>query len=103
MKGVIVELHPEELLDRESRGALSDGERIVLEAHVRRCAACDCERRLRIVFADLLREPFSRELPERRMEREVGARKNGVEPPVPDDETLLEPCALLARRRLLHS
>jgi len=108
---VIVELHPEELIDREARGALSDGERMVLDAHAARCAACDCERRLRTVFADALREPLSAELPERPAERSVGrpvdrpmgARKNGSILPTSDDETVPKPCALLARRRLLHS
>lgn len=51
---MIVELHPEELLDRESSGTLTDAERNALDAHSARCAACGCERRLRSEFAEVL-------------------------------------------------
>ena len=56
---MIIELHPEELLDREASGMLTPGERAVLAAHVAGCAACACERRLRVAFADALREPLA--------------------------------------------
>ena len=56
---MIVELHPEELLDREASGALTAAEREVLAAHAARCSACACERRLRVAFADVLRDPIA--------------------------------------------
>ncbi len=48
----IVDLHPEELLDKDARGALSEIERARLEAHLARCTACRAERQLRLDFAD---------------------------------------------------
>jgi hypothetical protein len=56
---MIIVLHPEELLDREASGVLTAAEREVLAAHAARCAACACERRLRVAFADVLREPLA--------------------------------------------
>jgi TolA-binding protein len=56
---MIVELHPEELLDRESSGTLTDAERRALDAHSARCAACGCERRLRSEFAEVMGESES--------------------------------------------
>ncbi len=50
----VVDLHPEELLDKDARGELSDEERARLETHVARCAACRAERLLRLDFADEL-------------------------------------------------
>jgi TolA-binding protein len=47
----VVDLHPEELLDRDARGELTAGEQTRLEAHLARCAACRFERQLRIDFA----------------------------------------------------
>lgn len=43
-------MHPEELLDREQRGALNAAERELLQAHLARCAACRLERQLRVDF-----------------------------------------------------
>jgi TolA-binding protein len=45
------ELHPEELLDRERAGRLTDDERAALDAHSARCDACRVERALREDFA----------------------------------------------------
>jgi len=50
----VVDLHPEELLDRDARGALSPAEATRLEAHLARCPACRFERELRADFADEL-------------------------------------------------
>ena len=47
----VVDLHPENLLDREIRGELDDGERQRLEAHLAQCATCRFERELRAGFA----------------------------------------------------
>jgi len=48
----IVELHPEDLIDKDARGELTDNERTRLEAHCAQCAACRAERQLRLDFAD---------------------------------------------------
>jgi len=82
----IVELHPEELLDREAAGVLSAAERATLEAHAARCAACDCERRLRESFADALREPAPSALPER-------APRPAAAPPAPSSRPRSSPQA----------
>jgi TolA-binding protein len=59
----VVDLHPEDLLERDARGALSDAERERLEVHLARCAACRLERALRDDFADELgAEPTPSEL-----------------------------------------
>jgi anti-sigma factor RsiW len=50
----VVDLHPEELLDKDARGELSTDERARLETHLARCAACRAERVLRLDFADEL-------------------------------------------------
>jgi TolA-binding protein len=45
-----MDLHPDDLLDREMRGDLSPGERDRLEAHLRQCAVCRLERLARQDF-----------------------------------------------------
>jgi TolA-binding protein len=50
----VVDLHPEELLDRDARGELTAAEETRLEAHLARCAACRFERQLRGDFAEEL-------------------------------------------------
>lgn len=52
----IVELHPEDLLDKESRGTLGWADRVALQAHAARCVVCRFERRLRGELAAMLRE-----------------------------------------------
>lgn len=47
----VVDLHPEELLDKEARGELSELERERLEGHLARCATCRFEREVRADFA----------------------------------------------------
>lgn len=47
----VVDLHPEELFDKEEAGTISDAERARLDAHVARCETCRLERRLRADFA----------------------------------------------------
>jgi TolA-binding protein len=46
----VVDLHPEELLEKEARGALRDSERIRLETHAAQCATCRVERAMRADF-----------------------------------------------------
>src|SRR4029079_11230688 len=50
----VVDLHPEDLLDKDARGALSCDERVRLDAHLARCAACRAERMFRADFAEEL-------------------------------------------------
>jgi TolA-binding protein len=45
-----MDLHPDDLLDREMRGELSPGERDRLQAHLRQCAVCRLERLARVDF-----------------------------------------------------
>jgi TolA-binding protein len=47
----VVDLHPEDLLDKDALGTLEEGERVRLEAHVSHCSACRFERQLRADFA----------------------------------------------------
>ena len=46
----VVDLHPEDLLDKDARGELTDAETGRLQAHLARCAACRAERVLRADF-----------------------------------------------------
>jgi TolA-binding protein len=48
----IVDLHPEDLLDKDARGDLSDVEKERLDAHLERCSTCRFERQVRADFAD---------------------------------------------------
>ena len=48
----VVDLHPEELLEKEALGELDESERGRLLAHVARCATCRLERQMRADFAD---------------------------------------------------
>jgi hypothetical protein len=47
----VIDVHPEELLDRELRGVLSDEQRVLLDLHLARCESCRLERLLRADFA----------------------------------------------------
>ncbi len=47
----VIDLHPDDLLDRDADGTLTPAERTHLEAHLRRCAACRFEQRARADFA----------------------------------------------------
>jgi hypothetical protein len=48
----VVDLHPDELIDKDARGQLDETERVRLDAHLARCATCRFERQLRVDFAD---------------------------------------------------
>jgi hypothetical protein len=76
----VVDLHPENLLDREIRGELDPAERERLEAHLAQCATCRFERQLRAGFAlELSRDSVPPEI--------AGLvdtlAKRSAEPPVP--------------------
>ncbi|MGE0325837.1 MAG: hypothetical protein AB7S68_26150, partial [Polyangiaceae bacterium] len=47
----MIDIHPEDLLDREREGCLTSEERAYLEAHLVRCAACRIERQLALECA----------------------------------------------------
>jgi TolA-binding protein len=55
----VVDLHPEDLLDKDARGVLTDAERVRLESHLARCTTCRFERELRADFADEVEEEFA--------------------------------------------
>jgi hypothetical protein len=71
----VVELHPEELIDLEGRGALDAAAVASLDAHCARCVACRYERALRAQFADLLTEHVE--------ERDPGMPERALAPRVP--------------------
>lgn len=48
----VVELHPDELFDKDARGALTEAERVRFESHLAQCAVCRAERVLRRDFAE---------------------------------------------------
>jgi len=48
----VVELHPEELIDKELLGKLSAAERVRLDSHVATCTVCTLERLSRSAFRD---------------------------------------------------
>lgn len=52
----VVDLHPDDLLDKDARSELTDAERTRLDAHLERCATCRFEREVRADFADELDE-----------------------------------------------
>ncbi|MEZ4375495.1 MAG: tetratricopeptide repeat protein [Polyangiaceae bacterium] len=47
----MIDIHPEDLLDREREGCLTSEERAYLQAHLLRCAACRIERQLALECA----------------------------------------------------
>jgi anti-sigma factor RsiW len=63
----VVDLHPDDLLDKEARGELSDVDRARLEAHLARCEACRFEREVRADFADELLAAEDEEVPSQRL------------------------------------
>jgi TolA-binding protein len=58
----VVDLHPEELIEKAALGTLDDGERGRLDAHLAHCAACRFEQQLRADFASELEDeiPFEK-------------------------------------------
>lgn len=75
----VVELHPEDLLEKEARGGLSASERERLEQHVGRCSVCALERALRDDFAEArgasdLADDAAAELVERQSGTHTSAR-----------------------------
>jgi hypothetical protein len=76
----IVDLHPENLLDKDIRGQLDDDERGRLEAHLGQCATCRLERQLRADFAlEVSRDSVSPDIS--RLVDELA--KNGPPPATP--------------------
>ena len=48
----VVDLHPEDLLDKDAHGALGETERARLDAHLTHCLVCRLERQVRADFAE---------------------------------------------------
>lgn len=63
----VVDLHPDELLDKEARGELTALDRERLEAHLERCETCRFERECREDFAAELLAGEDEELPSQRL------------------------------------
>ena len=88
----VVDLHPEDLLEKEARGSLDAGERTRLDAHLAHCTACRMERQLRADFA----EELEAEIP---LERVIGLGIERASEIPPARESLV---VLRAPRRRRH-
>jgi TolA-binding protein len=104
----VVDLHPEELFDKEEGGSLTQAERARLDAHVARCEACRLERRLRADFAaELGDEAEESQLPSQVLVAIVAGAKRSVaapapltvEPPLADAERTVATVTRLPLRR----
>jgi TolA-binding protein len=92
----IVDLHPEDLLDKEVRGELNASERAHLEAHLARCSTCRFELEVRNDFADELDEASS----ESSVQRLLAFVERGVpEAPVSEPGPVSEPERVETRTR----
>ncbi len=89
---IVVDLHPEDLLEKEARGVLDAGERARLDAHLAHCTACRMERQLRADFAEELESEFP-------LERAIGLgiERASVIPPARESVMVLR-----APRRRRH-
>ena len=74
----VADLHPEDLIERDATGRLTEAERIRLLSHLARCATCRLERQLRVDFADDLQ---TEEVPEALVG--LSARQGKLSAPVP--------------------
>lgn len=63
----VVDLHPDDLLDKEARGELTEIERTRLEAHLERCETCRFELEVRDDFAEELFMAEEEEVPSQRL------------------------------------
>ncbi len=103
----VVDLHPENLLDREIRGELEPAERERLEAHLAQCATCRFERQLRAGFAlELSRDSVPPEiaglvetLAKQSVEAPDAAVPEEVAPPAAPPATSIAPVPALRRAR----
>ena len=74
----VADLHPEDLIERDATGKLTEAERIRLLSHLARCATCRLERQLRVDFADDLQ---AEEVPEALVG--LSARQGKLSAPIP--------------------
>jgi TolA-binding protein len=96
----LVQLHPEELLDRAALGTLTALEQATLDRHLATCAVCRFERDVRADFAAELDAP----LPMHGGELLAGVLDRVVPPAVPDVPTppaVEAPVAARGRRRAI--
>jgi len=97
----IIALHPEDLLERDARGELSQPERARLEQHLRHCSVCQLERKLR---ADFRQEeaPLGSDFDVHRLLSAVlapgapGAMSEVARPPRPSAMRRMRPALLVA-------
>jgi len=80
----VVDLHPEDLLDRHANGTLTTAERARLDAHAAICPVCCFELQARADFASLSSRPLA--VPRAPGETNAGAPRRDVAP-LPDVET----------------
>src|ERR1700761_9405991 len=81
----VVDLHPDDLLDKDARGELSESELTRLEAHLSRCETCRFEREVRADFASELSDE------EELSPQALLALMEGMPVPAADDEIALLP------------
>ena len=72
------DLHPEELLERAERGAISAADRVRLEQHLTECAVCRVERALAAQAAIDIAPLRDEKLLLARLKRDVGVRLEGA-------------------------
>jgi TolA-binding protein len=75
----VVDLHPDDLLDKEARGELTEVERTRLEAHLARCETCRFERVVRDDFAEELFMAEEEDVPSQRLPPLVAPEPEKVE------------------------
>jgi TolA-binding protein len=96
----VVELHPEDLLDKDALGELEPADRARLDAHLEHCAVCRVERQLRADFAD---EFDAIGLDEHPSERSIGlgvVEQAAEIPPARESKVLLRSSSSRRRRKV---
>jgi hypothetical protein len=90
------DLHPEELLERAERGAISPADRVRLEQHLAECAVCRVERALATQAAIDVAPLRDEKLLLARLKRDVGARLEALPGPRARRKRTVVVVALLA-------
>lgn len=93
----VVDLHPDDLLDKEARGELTEIERTRLETHLARCETCRFEREVRDDFAEELFMAEEEEVPSQRLPPLV-SQPEQLDQPAPLDPELEEEVKVVERR-----
>jgi hypothetical protein len=98
----VVDLHPEDLLDKEIRGELTDGERVRLETHLSKCHVCRLEHDARALFTAERDDALPVEYSSKLIAVALGAALPPEAPPMPAEEEPRRPSARRVRRARRH-